>query len=63
MKSLNYMTFLEDPDLYAAKMSYILKNIDNLYDIYSFYLSRTKRTTFTFPSISVAAILKPHFFV
>ena len=40
-----------------------LKNIDNLYDIYSFYLSKTKRTTFTFPSISVAAILKPHFSV
>ena len=32
MKYLNYMTFLEKIGSYAAKMSYIIRKTDNLYD-------------------------------
>lgn len=56
------MTFPEKSLRCIIKTSYILKKTGILYDDSHFYLSKTKRATFTFPSISVAAILNPHFF-
>ena len=53
------MTFLEKIGSYAAKMSYIIRKTDHLYDIFPIISPKQSVQPSHSPSISVAAIVKP----